>query len=309
MILINKQLKGTLYLIICSFVWGMAFAAQSNAMNYIEPFTFVFLRSTITCLILTAALPFLTRISGSNKNDACPSMRRHFILGGILGCFLAMATILQQVGLVYTTPAKSGFVTALYIVIVPVLGLFLGRRVRLPVWIGVVLSLVGLVLLCVKEDLSINVGDLFTLGSALVFSFHIMLIDRRAGSMNALKLSAIQFAACAIIAGIAAFTFESPSLEGILACWTSILYVAVFSGAVGYTLQMVGQKYTDPTLASLIMCLESVFAAIGGWLILGQTLIPREILGCVLMLAASVVALLPERRKVAQNTLGTHEDA
>ncbi len=124
MILINKQLKGTLYLIICSFVWGMAFAAQSNAMNYIEPFTFVFLRSTITCLILTAALPFLTRISGSNKSDACPSMRRHFILGGILGCFLAMATILQQVGLVYTTPAKSGFVTALYIVIVPVLGLF-----------------------------------------------------------------------------------------------------------------------------------------------------------------------------------------
>ena len=299
MIFINTQLKGTFYLIACSFVWGMAFAAQSNAMNYVEPFTFVFLRSLVTCLVLVAAMPLISRLGGARKSGEVPPLFGHLKLGILLGCFLVAATILQQVGLVYTTPAKSGFVTALYIVIVPLLGIFLGRRVNLTVWIGVALSLIGLCLLCVQSDLSVNVGDLFTLGSALVFSFHIMLVDRYAGSMNAFWLSAIQFGTSAVIAGIVAFAFETPTLSAVMACWTSILYVAVFSGAIGYTLQMIGQKYTDPTLASLIMCLESVFAALGGWLILGQNLLPRELLGCALMLAASVVAQLPGRRQKA----------
>lgn len=297
MILINKQLKGSLYLVLCSFVWGMAFTGQSTAMNYVEPFTFVFLRSTITCLVLLAATPLINKINGHKKQDNEPSAKAHLKLGAMLGCFLVLATILQQVGLVYTIPAKSGFVTALYIVIVPLLGIFLGKKVHLPVWIGVALSLVGMILLCVKDDLSINIGDIFTMGSAFVFAVHIIMIDRYAGNMNSFKLSTIQFGVCAVIAGIITFTVEDPSMDAILACWTSILYVAVFSGAVGYTLQIIGQKYTDPTLASLIMCLESVFAAIGGWVILGQTLIPKEILGCVLMLAASIVAQLPEKKK------------
>lgn len=276
----------------------MSFAAQSDSMKYIQPFTFVFLRSTITCLVLVIATMLIKKFSKNKNEENYPSTKRHLVLGAVLGCFLVGASALQQIGLVYTTPAKSGFVTALYIVIVPLLGFFLGKRIHLPVWIGVALSLAGSCLLCIQSDLSINVGDLFTLGSAFVFACHIILIDRYAGRMNSFKLSAVQFGMSAIIAGIITLIFENPTWNGILACWTSIVYVAVFSGAIGYTLQMMGQKHTDPTLASLIMCLESVFAAIGGWMILGQTLFPREIFGCLLMLAASIVAQLPGKREL-----------
>ena len=291
----NNRLKGSVALIAAAFVWGMAFSAQSNAMRYIQPFTFVFLRSAITCAVLLLATPLFRRVGAHRAADAAPPLRAHIVPGMLCGVFLVSATILQQVGLVYTTPAKSGFVTALYIVIVPIMGLFLGRRVRPAVWLGLALSLTGMVLLCVGDDLSINAGDLFTLGSAFMFSCQIIMVGRSAPNLDAMLLSAMQFATCAVVAGVAAFAFETPRVEGMLACWTSILYVAVFSGAVGYTLQMVGQKYADPTLASLLMCLESVFAALGGWLLLGQTLLTRELLGCGLMLAASIVAQLPDR--------------
>ena len=292
----NRQLKGTVTLAAAALVWGMAFSAQSNAMKYIQPFTFVFVRSTITCLVLTASMPLFKRLSGhSGEASDAPSLREHIVPGIIIGAFLVAATILQQVGLVYTTPAKSGFVTALYMIIVPLLGIFLGKRVRAVMWLGLAMGLTGMALLCVQADLSVNIGDWFTLACAFMFSCQILAVDRFAGRLDALTLSALQFAVCAVVSGICAFAFETPRLEGVLACWTSILYVAVFSGAVGYTLQVVGQKYADPTLASLLMCLESVFAALGGWLLLGQSLSLRELAGCALMLAASVVAQLPDR--------------
>ena len=292
----NRQLKGTVALAAAALVWGMAFSAQSNAMKYIQPFTFVFVRSTITCLVLTAAMPLFKRLSGhSGEASDAPSLREHIVPGIIIGTFLVAATILQQVGLVYTTPAKSGFVTALYMIIVPLLGIFLGKRVRAVMWLGLAMGLTGMALLCVQADLSVNIGDWFTLACAFMFSCQILAVDRFAGKLDALTLSALQFAVCAVVSGICAFAFETPRLEGVLACWSSILYVAVFSGAVGYTLQVVGQKYADPTLASLLMCLESVFAALGGWLLLGQSLSLRELAGCALMLAASVVAQLPDR--------------
>ena len=292
----NRQLKGTVALAAAALVWGMAFSAQSNAMKYIQPFTFVFVRSTITCLVLTAAMPLFKRLSGHSGEAAdAPSLREHIVPGIIIGAFLVAATILQQVGLVYTTPAKSGFVTALYMIIVPLLGIFLGKRVRAVMWLGLAMGLTGMALLCVQADLSVNIGDWFTLACAFMFSCQILAVDRFAGRLDALTLSALQFAVCAVVSCICAFAFETPRLEGVLACWSSILYVAVFSGAVGYTLQVVGQKYADPTLASLLMCLESVFAALGGWLLLGQSLSLRELAGCALMLAASVVAQLPDR--------------
>lgn len=296
MITISKQMKGSLALLAASFVWGMAFSAQSNAMRYIQPFTFVFMRSAVTFIVLLAAMPLFKRLAGDRIGSDAPSVSAHVVPGAIIGVFLSLATILQQVGLVYTTPAKSGFVTALYIVIVPLLGLFMGHRVRPALWLGLALSLVGLALLCVQADLSVNIGDVFTLGSAVMYSFQIIMVSRYTVRFDALKLSAAQFATCAVISGAAAFLFETPRVEGILACWQSILYVAVFSGAVGYTLQMVGQRYAEASVASLLMCLEAVFAALGGWLVLGQTLLPRELLGCALMLSASVIAQLPDRR-------------
>ena len=293
----SNQFKGSLALLAAALVWGLAFSAQSNAMLYIQPFTFVFLRSTITCAVLVAAMPLFRKLSGHGQQSA-PPLKDHLLPGVIIGLFLVSATILQQVGLVYTTPAKSGFVTALYIVIVPLLGIFQKQRVRVPVWIGLALSLTGMILLCVQDDLSIGIGDLFTLGSALMFSFQILAVGRYAAGRDALILSALQFATCAVVAGVIAFIAETPRLQDMIACWGSILYVAVFSGAIGYTLQMVGQKHTDPTLASLLMCLESVFAALGGWVLLGQSLLPRELLGCVLMLSASIIAQLPEKRRL-----------
>lgn len=290
----NRNLKGSLLLILCAFIWGMAFSAQSTATNFIEPFTFVFLRSIITGLVLLLVYPLL-RKSGAESPKSIP-FRRYLTLGAALGAILCAAMVLQQIGIGQTTAAKSGFVTALYIVIIPMIGLFMGRRIGKQVWIGVLISLIGMCLLCLKEDLSINIGDLITLGCAFVFSFHIITVDRYAGNMNAVLLSAVQFCVCALCALPFMLILETPNMENILACSTSILYAAVCSGAIGYTLQMVGQKYTEPTLASLLMCLESVFAAIGGWILLGEALSLREIIGCMLMLCASIIAQLPARR-------------
>ncbi len=295
----KKSLKGPICLTLCAIFWGMAFSAQSSAMDHVEPYTFVFLRSAITCLALLISMPLLNRLNPAN-NAPTASNRRHLAVGALCGAFLVLATILQQVGLVTTTTAKSGFITALYIIIVPILGIFLGRKPRAAIWLGVLVSLIGLYFLCWQGTLNVNVGDLFTFGSAVVFAVHIQLIDRLGGNLNSIKLSAIQFGAAAVIACAVMLLFETPNLDGILACWTDILYVAIFSGALGYTLQIVGQKSTDPTLASLIMCLESVFAALGGWLVLGEALSGREILGCALMLSASVIALLPGRKRAAQ---------
>lgn len=288
--------KGSLLLILCSFIWGMAFTAQSTATEYIGPFTFVFLRSLITSIVLFAVHPLLTRRAHKNDRAERPNFKRHLVLGAVLGAILFGASALQQIGIGYTTAANSGFITALYIIMIPIISLFLGKRVGKLVWIGVVVALTGLCLLCIKDDFSINVGDLITLGCAFVFSFHIIVIDSYAGDMDSVLLSAIQFGTGALLALPIMLLTETPTMPNILACWTSIIYAAVFSGALGYTLQMIGQKYTNPTLASLLMCLESVFAAIGGWILLGEVLSAREIVGCLLMLSASIVAQLPERR-------------
>ena len=294
-IIMNKSIKGPVFLLLCAFFWGTAFASQSNAMNHVEPYTFVFLRSIITCLVLCAGTSFLNRLSGETEAPAA-SCRRHMAVGVLCGCFLVLATILQQIGIVYTTTAKSGFITALYIIIVPILGMFLRKMPAPTIWLGVILSIAGLYFLCMTDSLDLNPGDLLTLCSALAYAVHIILIDKLGSSLNSVRLSAIQFGTAAVIACAIMFCTETPSVDGILACWKDVLFVAVFSGALGYTFQIIGQKYTDPTLASLIMCLESVFAALGGWVLLGQTLSGREIFGCTLMLSASVVALLPSKK-------------
>lgn len=300
-IIINRQLKGSLYLVACSFVWGMAFVAQGSAMEHVQPATFVMARFIITCLVLSAAAPLFGRLNSRAARRDLP-MKRHLAVGGVIGLVLGLASYLQQLGLVHTSPTNSGFVTALYIVLVPILGIFLGRRVRRLVWFGVALSVTGLYLLCVGDSFSVNPGDLITLACAFVFAIHITLVDRLAGNLNAIKLSAIQFGVGAAFAAVIAFLFETPTWSGLMGCLPSLLYAALGSGAIGYTLQLMGQKYTEPALASLIMCLESVFAALGEWMATrmgffnGQPLTGRRLLGCALMLIASVVAQLPERR-------------
>ena len=297
----NRQIKGSLYLVACAFVWGMAFVAQGSAMEHVGPATFVFARFTITFVVMLAATPLFRRLSGEGR--ALPSVKRHLAAGSLIGIALGVASYLQQLGLVHTSPTNSGFVTALYIVLVPILGLFLGQKVRRLVWVGVALSMVGLYLLCIGDRFTVNPGDLITLGCALVFAMHITLVDRLAGDLDPILLSAIQFGVGAALAAVIAFLFETPSWSGLMACLPSLLYAALGSGAIGYTLQLIGQKYTDPSLAALIMCLESVFAAVGEWLATrlgwfdGQLLDGRRLLGCALMLAASVIAQLPEKNR------------
>lgn len=288
----KTKFKGPLCLFLCSLFWGMAFAAQSNAMNYMGPYTFVFLRSTITSLVLFSVHPLMVRtrmIPAENRENRASLWK----VGALCGVFLVAATLLQQIGLVTTSTAKSGFITALYIVIVPILGLFIGKKPQITILLGVAMSLVGLYFLCMKDALRIDPGDLLTFFSAIVFALHILVIDRFGGNLDSVKLSAVQFLFAAVCSGILAFTLETPTFEKFAACWTSVVYVAVFSGALGYTLQIAGQKSTDPTIASLIMCLESVFAAVGGWILLDQRLSGHEMLGCALMLGASIVALIP----------------
>lgn len=288
----KSKFKGPLCLFLCSLFWGMAFAAQSNAMNYMGPYTFVFLRSAITSLVLFSVHPLMVRtrmIPAENRENRASLWK----VGALCGIFLVAATLLQQIGLVTTSTAKSGFITALYIVIVPILGLFIGKKPQITILLGVAMSLVGLYFLCMKDALRIDPGDLLTFFSAIVFALHILVIDRFGGNLDSVKLSAVQFLFAAVCSGILAFTLETPTFENFAACWTSVVYVAVFSGALGYTLQIAGQKSTDPTIASLIMCLESVFAAVGGWILLDQRLSGHEMLGCALMLGASIVALIP----------------
>lgn len=293
-IAVNSNLKGSLILILTAFIWGMAFVAQSSATGYVGTFTFVFVRSLITCIVLFIGYRALTK--PEERARAAAMKKTYLTRGALIGAILFAASAFQQAGIAHTTAAKSGFVTALYIVMIPIIDIFLGQKPGKKVWLGVIVALVGLCLLCLKDDLTVNVGDLLTLVCALLFSLHIITIDRTCGGLNSVLVSAIQFGAGALCALPLMLIFEHPQLENILACWTSIAYAAVFSGALGYTLQIVGQKYAEPTLASLLMCLESVFAALGGWVLLGEALSMREFLGCALMLSASVIAQLPERK-------------
>lgn len=291
----NKQLRGGFYLALAALIWGMAFSAQSKGGKYMGPFAFTAARSLITF----TALGLFTLVTSRGKGARESAPPRAYIKVGVpLGVLMFLATALQQIGLAHTSVAKSGFITALYIVIVPLLGLIIFRRRVAPmVWVGVALSVVGLALLCLKEDLSVGYGDLITLACALVFAVHIVAVDRLAGDLNAPRLCCVQFGVAGVLALAVALCTETVRLADMLACWPSLLYVGVCSGALGYTLQIAGQKYTEPTVASLILCLESVFAAIGGWVLLGQTLLPREIAGCVVMLAACMLAQLPERKR------------
>ena len=229
---------------------------------------------------------------------------KNLLIGGILcGLLLCIATTLQTAGMIYTSPGKSGFITALYMVIVPVIGLFLGKKPKLTIWLSVFIALGGLYLMCISEALTINIGDVLTLLCAFVFAGHILVIDHFAPKVDGVKLSFMQFLVCGLINVIWMFLFEDPELTPILNCWVAIGYSGIMSCGVTYTLQIVGQKYTDPASASILMSLESVFATLStvilvalGWNLTGGALTLREISGCALMFIAIILIELPEKQ-------------
>lgn len=294
--------KNACMLILTAFIWGTAFVAQSVGMDFLEPFTFNGVRSLIGGIVLLPCIFLIRRINArSGEAEKAEGTRKDLVLGGILcGLLLFAASSLQQIGIVYTTAGKAGFITAFYIVIVPVLGIFLHKRIGWKVWAAVVMALAGLYFLCMTEELTVGKGDLYIFLCALIFSVHILVIDHFSPRVDGVKMSCIQFFTCGIISLIPMFAWETPGVDNLLAGWMPLLYAGVLSCGVAYTLQVVGQKNVNPAVASLILSLESCFSVLAGWLILGEKLTMREFAGCVLMFAAIILAQLPESKKELQ---------
>ena len=254
-------------------------------------------------LILSAVLRHRRRRDFADSAQARPTARRDLVLGGLCcGVALTLAANLQQKGLETTTSGKAGFITALYIVIVPVAGLLFRRRVPRAVWFGVVLAVAGLYCLCITEDFTISGGDFYVLLCAFCFSAHILVIDHFTQKVDGVVLSCAQFLVVTVLSVVGMIATEHPSLSALLQCAGPILYVGLFSSGVAYTLQILAQKDSNPTVVSLLLSLESVFATVAGALILGDRMSGKEYFGCVLMLAAVVLAQLPERKKPAAQT-------
>ena len=296
----SVPVRNSLLLLLTATIWGVAFVAQSVSMDYIGGFTFNAVRNIIGAIALLPVIWGLGKTRSASEQT--PSDRKTLITGGICcGILLCLASNFQQFGIKYTTVGKAGFITACYIIIVPVIGIFLKKKCSPFIWIAVILSLCGLYLLCLTpgEGFAIGKGELLVLICAVLFSLHILVIDHFSPLVDGVKMSCIQFLVCGILSGLPALLFESPDLAGILAAKVPILYAGVRSCGVAYTLQIVGQKGMNPTVASLILSLESCISVLAGWLILGQNLSGREIFGCVLMFGAIILAQLPQKNPAA----------
>ncbi|MCI5530081.1 MAG: DMT family transporter [Blautia sp.] len=291
-------LKNSLILLLTATIWGVAFVAQSVGMDYVGGFTFNAVRSIIGSIVLLPVILFLDRqkTPAVRTEEEKKSGQKTLLMGGIAcGICLCLASNFQQFGIKYTTVGKAGFITACYIVIVPILGLFLKKKCSPYIWGAVVMALIGLYLLCITDGFSIGKGDILVMICAVLFSLHILVIDYFSPKVDGVKMSCIQFLVCGILSGIPALIFENPQISSILAAWQPILYAGVMSCGVAYTLQIVGQKNMNPTVASLILSLESCISVLAGWIILGQSMSRKEILGCVIMFAAIILAQLPEK--------------
>ena len=297
----SKTARSNLMLVVTAFIWGLAFVAQRVGMDYVSPFTFNAARNLLGVIVLGALLPLIdkTRGEASYRYEGGRFGGRMLLMGGIVcGVFLTLGSCLQQVGLQYTTVGEAGFLTAMYIILVPILGIFIRKKVPVTVWISVVLAVFGMYLLCMTgaAGFGLNKGNILELLCALAYSFQILAVDYFSPKCDGVRLSLLQFSVCGMICLVIALIFETPSLSGILAAWIPIAYAGILSCAVGYTFQILAQKNTDPVIASLLMSLESVFSLIGGWVILHQKLTPTQLAGCGIMFAAIVLAQLRPKR-------------
>ena len=315
----SKKLRGDLMLMLAAMIWGSAFVAQKSGADLMGPIAFNGMRILIGGLVLLPVISIMDRLkgrknAGGEDGAAIPMTKeekraawKNAFKGGIL-CGLALATAagMQQLGICYTTAGKAGFITALYVVIVPIFGLiFLRKRVRPVIWLCVIASAVGLYLLCIPAGggfSHLNKGDMLMPVCAILFAVHILIIDNFSPKVDGVRLSCIQFLTAGILSLCFIWVdpligFSLPTLSAVVSNWLPLLYTGVLSCGVAYTFQVVAQADTDPTVASMILCLESVFAVIAGMLLLGESMSIREIIGCIIMFAAIVVAQLPEKPK------------
>ena len=291
----NKSLRGSLLLLLGSMIWGAAFVAQRVGMDHVGPFTFNGIRMLLAWLVM---LPVTALMEHKNKNTpgyTAPDPKDQRLSGVICGALLFIATSLQQMGLVSTTAGKAGFITALYVVLVPVAAWFLFRKnPGKVIWLGVLIAVGALWLLCMPADggFVLQSGDLLVLGCAVCFTFQILCVDHYAARVSGVKLARDEFLVTGGLSMLIAVATEPISWEGVREALIPILYAGIMSGAVGYTLQVLGQRDTDPTVASLLMCMEAVFAVLTGVLLIGEKMTVRETVGCVLMFCAVILAQL-----------------
>ena len=291
-----KHLKGNLYLTFTAFIWGIAFVAQSVGMDYVGPFTFNCVRSFIGGIVLIPAI-FLLKKFHFIEDTSSQASSKVLIIGSICcGIALGIASTIQQIGIKYTSPGKAGFITALYIVIVPIIGIFFKKKPSIKLWISVFIALIGMYLLCITEKFTIGSGDICVLISAFAFSIQILAVDYFSPRVEGIKLACIQFFVAGSVAGIGMILFESPNLSSIFAAAIPLLYAGIFSSGLGYTFQIIGQKYTSPTEASLLMSLESVFSLLGSFIILHEVLSSKELIGCALVFVAIILTQIPTKK-------------
>lgn len=320
----HKQLQGNLFLFVAAFIWGFAFVAQRFGMDHTEPFMFNGLRFLLGAAALIPVILIFDRLEsrraplagGSDAQSQAAAAPKELPSsvenaqevkrasaaatrkGGLLcGLILFAGASLQQVGLVYTSAGKTAFITALYIVLVPFFSIILKHKVGLNAWFSAAIAAVGLYLLCIKEGFAVEFGDLIILISAVFWTFHILVVDHFVARVNAIKMSAYQFLIVGVLSLLISFIFEVSTLSGIADAALAIVFTGIFSSSIGFTLQILGQKHAAPTAASLILSMEAVFGAIGGYLLLNELLSAKELLGCALMFSAVILSQLPVKTK------------
>ncbi len=286
----NKELRSSLLLLLTAMIWGFAFVAQRAGMEYLGAFTYNGIRFSLGSLSLIPVIKIFSKPSNDTDNIDKGDNKLVIKYGIIAGCILFIGATLQQVGLLYTTAAKAGFITTLYIVIVPILGLFLKQKTSPSIWLGAIVATVGLYFLSINENLTIGFGDLLQLIGAIFWAIHILVIGSFTSKVDSLKLSSMQFATCGILSFVVAFIFEDIQVANIVKSAVPILYGGFMSVGIAYTLQVVAQKNAKASHAAIAMSMESVFAAIGGILLLGEKLPARGYMGCLLMLAGMLIS-------------------
>ena len=295
------------YLFLGALIWGLAFVFQSKGMEYMDPFTFNGVRCLIGAVVLFVFILIRNRITGRSLKELDWKVT---LLGGLsCGFFLTFASMLQQLGIAYTTVGKAGFITTLYIIFVPIAGIFFKKKVPGVVWIAAVMAAEGMYLLCMTESLTLNKGDVYVFLCAVFFTGHIMVIDHFSPKTDGVMISCLQFAVCGVLCTIGAFIWGSPAWSQITSGMSTLLYAGIMSCGVAYTLQIIGQRGVNPTVAALIMSLESVIATVAGviafkigFLTTDQTMTARQVLGCAIVFAAVILVQLPsqwfEKKKV-----------
>ncbi len=300
----KNSLIGSIFLALAAIIWGSSFVAQTAGAEFVGPFTFISVRSLLGSVALLPVIFVMDTFKKKSKPEEYKKMTKadykYLFMGGIAcGVVLCAASCLQQLGIDGgTAPGMAAFITALYILLVPIFSVFIGKKIRPVIWVCVGVSVVALYLLCVKDGGKVQGSDLYVLACAVCYAIHILVIDKVSPKLDGIRLSALQFFIAGMIALVIMFITEEPTIEALKAAAPSIAYSGIMSSAVAFTLQILGQQKTEPTIATMIMSLESVFGVITAMIVLSQVPTGRETLGCILMFAAIIVAQLPEKKKI-----------